>query len=77
MIETLLRVLETGLALWSGFERDKLEKQRAELEKDYWVQLNQPRDSRDDAALDRIEFELRVLARQFYSTARKPDAQAK
>lgn len=77
MFESLARALATGLQLWEDKESTKYQDQLIDLRQKYYVEDNKPLDSRNDAYLDFLEFQLRVLADSFSARAGKSNAQAK
>lgn len=68
MIELILSLAASALSIWASKEKTKYSDQLGELQKAYYEEYNKPLAERSDAALDNIEFQLRVLARQL-STA--------
>ena len=74
MIGALFRVLGAGLDLWAHKEKHKYIDKLLKLKKDWYEEINRPLEARDNAALDRIERELRELGEAFAAGAGKPDA---
>jgi hypothetical protein len=75
VIETALKLLETGLSLWLHKEKTKYVDKLMDLKRKYYEEINRPADLRNDAVLDSLEFELCVLALAFTSSVGKPNAQ--
>lgn len=65
MFETLLQVLLAGLHLWSDKEKTKYVDRLMSLKKEYREEINKPYDQRNDAVIDDLEFQLRVLSAAF------------
>lgn len=72
--EALLKVLGAGLSIWDSKEKSKYVDRLMRLKKEFYDEYNKPQDSRSDAILDGIEFELRVLSLAFSSSVGKQDA---
>lgn len=72
MIQELIGVLNAGLSLWDSKEKTKYQDQYLRLVREWNEEMDQPEDYRSQLALDRIERELRQLARSFtYSVGAK------
>lgn len=67
MFTALLQVLLAGLQLWTDKEKTKYVDQLMKLKKEYYEEVNKPDDKRDDAVLDNLEFQLRLLGSAFAS----------
>jgi len=67
MFEALLTVLGAGLSIWEHKEKTKYVDKLMSLKRDWYEEYNKPDHIRSDAALDNIEFELRVLSLGFAS----------
>lgn len=77
MFTVLLNCLSAGLTLWDDKEKTKYVDQVISLKEQYYAEFNKPLDSRSDAVLDNLEFQLRVLATSFASSVGKPDTAPK
>lgn len=69
MIETLFKVLNSGLELWSSKEKTKYLDKLLSLKRDYYNELNKA--ERSDATLDHLEFEIKLLADSFVISSNK------
>jgi len=67
MVESLIKVLETGLSLWNTKESRRYKKKVLELKKDWYEEFNKPISS--DAVLDNIGLQLRLISDSFSSEA--------
>lgn len=65
MIEAVLKVLAAGLSLWDDKEKGKYQDKFLALKKAYHDEFNKPDDTRSDAVLDNISWELGVLCDSF------------
>jgi hypothetical protein len=70
----LFEVLGAALKIWQHKESHKYLDKYLQLKRDYNEAANKSPSERDDAELDRIEFELRILGTAFAASAGKPDA---
>lgn len=77
MFEAILGVLQAGLSLWGGLEKDKYLSKLLNLREQYYAEFNKPSDQRSDAVLDNLEFELRLLANGFATSVGTSNAQNK
>lgn len=68
MIEVLFGTLEAGLKLWGTEEANKYLDEVAELKKEWYYEYNKT--EHDNALLDNIERELRIICEAFSSKAR-------
>ncbi len=73
MFDLILSLLNTGLQLWLSKEKTKYIDQMMQLQKDYYAEYNKPLSERDDAVLDNLFFQLRVLAIAFSTSAKGGD----
>lgn len=67
MVTEIIALLKTGLSIWQSKESRKYLDKVISLEKDWYEAYNA--EDRNNALLDNIEFELRVLSRAFCSEA--------
>ena len=67
MTEALIKSLSAGLSLWKSKEARKYVNKLMGLKRDYYEEYNKSLSDRDDAVLDNIEFELRLLSEAFSS----------
>lgn len=74
MINSILKILETGLNLWNNHEKSKYMDELAKLKKEYRNEMSKPEADRDDGVLDNIEFRVRVLGDSFATAAQGPNA---
>lgn len=75
MIETIFSVLNTGLSLWLNHEKTKYVDKLIKLREQYNAEINKPTESRSDAALDDILFDLRILGLAFSASVSQQNAQ--
>lgn len=68
MIQVIFNVLQAALQLWENKEKTKYVDKLISLRKSYHEEINKSPDTRSDAVLDDIEFELRVLSIAFSTT---------
>jgi hypothetical protein len=73
MFETLAQVLLAGLHLWENEEKTKYIDRLMDLRKRRYDEENKPDDSRSDAVLDDLEFQLRNLGIAFATGAGQPN----
>jgi hypothetical protein len=71
--EALLKVLGAGLELWASAEKRKYIDRKIALEKAFYEEYNKPIGVRSDAALDDLEFQLRILCSAFVADSGKPN----
>jgi len=69
MFDALAEALASALSIWDHKEKTKLQNRLIELRKEHYEEDNKPRGQRNDAAIDRIEHELRVLIDTFAANA--------
>lgn len=74
MIESIFAVLAAGLTIWSNKEKRKYIDKLLRLKKEWYAEINKPDDRRDNAVLDNVEFELRLLATAFSTEVAKSNA---
>lgn len=74
MFTVILGILEAGLSLWANKEKHKYVDKLIALKKEYYAEINKPYEQRNNAALDGIEFELRILAVAFASDVSREKA---
>lgn len=67
MFEALLTVLGAGLSIWDHKEKTKYVEELMDLKRSWYEEFNKPENIRSDAALDNIEFRMRVLGLGFAS----------
>lgn len=60
MIAAILGIVEAALSIWSSKLRQKYVDKVESLKRAYYAEINKPDGERSDAALDNIEFELRI-----------------
>lgn len=65
MTEALFQALASGLSLWQSKEARKYVDKLIRLKRDYYEEYNQ--EISDDAVLDNLRFELRLLSEAFSS----------
>lgn len=65
MTEALFLALQSGLSIWQSKEARKYLDKLLKLEKEYYEEYNQ--EISDDAVLDNIRFELRLISKAFNS----------
>ena len=65
MTEALFLALHSGLSIWQSKESRKYLDKLIKLKKEYYEEYNQ--EISDDAVLDNIRFELRLLSEAFSS----------
>lgn len=74
MWDALTRALAAGLSIWDHKEKTKYIDQLAKLQKDYYAEYNKTLSDRNDAILDGLEFQLRILSNSFAASVGKSDA---
>lgn len=62
MVETIFSLLSSGLSLWQHKDKTKYADELIDLKKRWYEESNKADADRDDAVLDSIEFQLRILA---------------
>lgn len=67
MVDSIIRLLETGLMLWLSKEKTKYQDRLIELKRQYYEEDNKPYEKRDNAVLDNVRLELRLLGDSFCS----------
>ena len=65
MTDALFKALASGLSIWQSKEARKYLDKLIKLKTDYYEEYNQ--EISDDAVLDNIRFELRILGEAFTS----------
>lgn len=68
-IGLVLKILHTGLSLWEHKEKNKYLDKLVKLKKEFYAEYSKPIGIRSDAALDDIEFELRLIAEAWAASA--------
>lgn len=61
MFLAIISLITEGLKLWNLKEGRKYIDKLAKLEVEYREEFNKPYEQRDNAALDNLEFELRIV----------------
>lgn len=74
MFELVMQVLSAGLNIWQDKEKTKYIDKLAKIKEQYYVEINKPFDQRDNAALDNLQFELRLAAESFAASVGKSGA---
>lgn len=74
MVESIFAVLAAGLSIWSSKEKTKYIDKLIKLKRDYYEEINKPFERRDNARIDNLEFELRILGDSFAASVAKSDA---
>lgn len=72
MIDSLFKVLGSGLSLWESKEKRKYVDKLIALEKEYYEEYN--KEISDDAVLDNIRYELQFLGSAFSAKVGTKDA---
>lgn len=67
MIGSIISLLGAGLSLWNVKEKTKYQDKFLELKRRIYEVENMPDESRSDAELDNLYFELKILADSFAS----------
>lgn len=75
MIDSLFKVLIPALTLWKNKDARKYLDKVIQLKKEWYSEYN--KDISDDAVLDNIEFELRIISESFSSQVGTENAKAK
>lgn len=70
-MKLLFEVLGTALSLWESKEKTKYIDRYMSLKRAYWEEYNKPQESRSDAALDNLEFEIKLLSTGFVAAAQE------
>lgn len=65
MWESLAKALAAGLSIWEHKEKNKYSEKLLSLRKARYEEENRPMDQRNDAVLDGLNFELRILVDSF------------
>lgn len=65
MFLLILQLLEKGLELWTLKEKRKYIDKLMTLQTAYRIEWNKPEGERSRAALDNLEFEIKILAQAF------------
>lgn len=74
MFEIVAKLLGTGLDLWLSHEKNKYIDELIRIKKERYEEENKVPPDRDDALLDNLEFQLRVLSDSFIASASKQNA---
>ena len=74
MLASLIEVLEAGLSIWESKEKNKYVENLMKLKRQYYAEINKPFPDRNNATLDNIEFQLRLLSKGFSSRIGIPPA---
>ncbi len=69
MVQALIAALSSGLALWSHKEKTRYADRLMDLKRSWYEETNRADSDRNDAAIDAIELELRLLAFGFAATS--------
>lgn len=75
MSDALFQALAAALSIWLSKEKTKYQDKLIGLRKAYYEEDNKPADTRDDAVLDNLRFELRLLAIGFATEVGKQNTQ--
>jgi hypothetical protein len=75
MFSALLDILAEALKLWNTKEKTKYQDRYLSLKRDYYAEQNKDADSRSDAVLDNLEFELRILGHAVAAGLREQNTQ--
>ncbi len=70
MILQIISLLSAGLTLWSDKEKNKYIDKLIELKKKYYEESNKLEADRDDAVMDNILFELKILSDSFVTSVK-------
>lgn len=76
MFGDLAKALAAGLSLWEHKEKTKYVDKLNSVTREYYKEYNKAPADRDDAELDRIEFELCLLGRAFAASVGAPQAKS-
>lgn len=60
MFALILGIVEAALSIWSSKLKQKYIDKVENLKRDYYAEINKPREQQSDAVLDNLEFELRL-----------------
>jgi hypothetical protein len=60
MVAAILGIVEAALSIWSSKLRQKYVDKVEALKRAYYAEINKPEGERSAAALDNLEFELRI-----------------
>lgn len=69
MIDLVFKLLASGLSLWESKEKTKYIDQLIALRKDWYEEYN--KDNRDNARLDAIEYDIKLLCDSFTTAITK------
>lgn len=69
----LSQALAAGLSIWNNKEARKYQDKLIALKKDYYEEYNKDISNRNDAILDNLQFELRLIAIAFATDVGKQD----
>lgn len=69
MAADILLILGTALSIWDHKEKNKYLDKYLALKEQYHQEFNKPDDSRSDSLLDNLEYQLRLLGREWSSAA--------
>lgn len=67
MIGSIIALLTAGLQLWGSKEKTKYLDRLIKLKKDFYEEYNKAENERDDAVLDNIAFDIKLLCDSFSS----------
>lgn len=70
MILQIISLLSAGLTLWGDKEKNKYIDKLIELKKKYYEESNKLETERDDAVMDNILFELKILSDSFVTSVK-------
>lgn len=63
MISAILGIVASALSIWDSKLKQKYIDRKIQLERDYYNALNQPEETRNNALIDNLEFEICLLAK--------------
>jgi hypothetical protein len=72
MFAAILGIAEAALSIWSSKLKQKYIDKVENLKREYYAEINKPREERDNAALDNLEFELRLTIASLAADLRAP-----
>lgn len=67
MVAAIIALLEIGLKLWSDINKTKYLDRLMNIKKNLYEEMNKPMDQRDDAVIDNLTFDLKLLTDSFIS----------
>jgi hypothetical protein len=74
MFTSLANALAFALSIWNHEQKTLFQRQLMDLKRKYYEEQNKPADRRDDAVLDHLEFELRLLCDSLCSGLSQPNS---